>query len=243
MNPSKDYSIGKFLEQTLDAFSHFDSKFLRSFKSLLLKPGFLTVEFMRGRRTPYMKPVQIFIVTGILFYFIYPSNATFYAGVKDLTYGSISGVNVKLKLEKKMLADSTSMTQVMTTVNTEAAHRSKAYLFLIIPFWGITFHLLFGKSMPFLVPHIVFATHNVSYLTLLFMAYISVALVLGYSTIGDAQLIPLAVIFAVYIFIAIRRVYGQKIIVSMIKTGFSFAVFLILFVAYRQIITLWALNS
>src|SRR5258708_2269115 len=77
LNPSKDYSIGKFIEQTVDGFTHFDSKFLRSFKALLFKPGFLTIEFIHGRRMHYMKPVQIFIIAIVLFYFIFPSASTF----------------------------------------------------------------------------------------------------------------------------------------------------------------------
>lgn len=243
LNPATDYSIRKFLEQTVDAFSHFDSKFLRSFKALLLKPGFLTAEFIRGKRTPYMKPVQIFIVASVLFYFVYPANATFYSGIKNMTYGNILHYDVTPRLEKKVRVDSVSMRQVMESVNNEAAHKSKAFLFIIIPLLGLAYYLMFRKSISFLVPHVVFATHNLSFLILLFLAYISGALVFGHQNIGDAELMPLAIIFAFYIYIAIRRVYRQKITASLFKTVLSFFIFLLFFVIYREVITIWALST
>src|SRR5882672_11646739 len=94
LNPAKDYALYKFIEQTVDGFTHFDSKFLRSFKALLFKPGFLTSEFIHGRRTRYMKPVQMFIIAGILFYFAFPKSTTFYANVDDMRYGNILKYNV-----------------------------------------------------------------------------------------------------------------------------------------------------
>src|SRR5882672_9429477 len=84
LNPAKDYALYKFIEQTVDGFTHFDSKFLRSFKALLFKPGFLTLEFIHGKRLHYMKPVQIFIIASVLFYFFFPKASTFFAPVKQL---------------------------------------------------------------------------------------------------------------------------------------------------------------
>ncbi len=242
LNPSKDYSIGKFLEQTVDAFTHFDSKFLRSFKALLLKPGFLTSEFIRGKRTPYMKPVQIYLVATILFYFIFPTNSTFYSSVDNMTDGNILNYEVSKAVQRKMATDSTSMRLVVKGVNEEAAHKSKAFLFLIIPFWGVCFYLLFRKSISFLVPHVVLAVHNLSFFILLFLLYLAIFSVFGHN-LGELELIPLMIIFFIYMFISIRKVYRENAVRSIMKSLLSFSSFFLLVVLYRQAITIWALSS
>lgn len=242
LNPSKDYSIVKFLEHTIDSFSHFDSKFIRSFWALLSKPGLLTAEFIQGKRVAYMKPVQIFIVTSIIFYFIYPTSTTFYQSVADMKNGNILRYDVTQAIQETMVAEGATMEQVVKAVNLEAAQKSKAYLFLIIPFWSIMMYVLFRRSISYLVPHIVFAVHSLSFFVLLFMIYITVFLIFGLSNLNDPLLIPLFVLFFVYMFIGIRKVYGENIFLSTVKSIVLLSVFLGLLVIYRQIITICALN-
>ena len=46
---------------------HFDGMFFSTLKYLLFKPGFLTYEYVRGRRASYLNPIKmyIFISAGI----------------------------------------------------------------------------------------------------------------------------------------------------------------------------------
>lgn len=46
----------------------FDSKLFRSLKPLFIKPGFLTKEFMEGKRVRYIPPLRMYIFTSILFF-------------------------------------------------------------------------------------------------------------------------------------------------------------------------------
>ncbi|MBI3137612.1 MAG: DUF3667 domain-containing protein [Sphingobacteriales bacterium] len=48
--------------------THFDSKFFDSMKFLLLKPGFLPLEYTRGRRARYLNPVKKYVFTSALFF-------------------------------------------------------------------------------------------------------------------------------------------------------------------------------
>ncbi len=50
----------------------FDSKLFKSLIPLLLKPGFLTTEYMSGRRVSYIPPVRIYVFISIL-YFVFSS--------------------------------------------------------------------------------------------------------------------------------------------------------------------------
>jgi hypothetical protein len=57
----KDFTVKHLMEQTVDMFTHFDSKFFKTFKCLLVKPKSLTVVYIDGWKKPFMKPFQGFI--------------------------------------------------------------------------------------------------------------------------------------------------------------------------------------
>lgn len=50
--------------------THFDGKFFSTLRLLLFKPGFLSKEYMRGRRMSYLNPVRMYIFTSALFFLI-----------------------------------------------------------------------------------------------------------------------------------------------------------------------------
>ena len=49
---------------------HFDSKFLSTAKHLLLTPGFLTKEYMAGRRASYLDPIRMYIFLSAFFFLV-----------------------------------------------------------------------------------------------------------------------------------------------------------------------------
>ncbi|MCE3282234.1 MAG: hypothetical protein K0Q66_971 [Chitinophagaceae bacterium] len=51
--------------------THFDGKFFDTTKYLLLRPGFLAKEYLRGRRASYLNPVRMYVFTSALFFIIY----------------------------------------------------------------------------------------------------------------------------------------------------------------------------
>jgi hypothetical protein len=51
--------------------THFDGKFFTTLKSLLLKPGFLTEEYVKGRRMKYLDPVRMYLFVSFAFFLMY----------------------------------------------------------------------------------------------------------------------------------------------------------------------------
>ena len=51
--------------------THFDGKFFTSLKVLILKPGFLSKEYINGRRASYLNPVRMYLFTSALFFIIF----------------------------------------------------------------------------------------------------------------------------------------------------------------------------
>ena len=65
----EDFSVRKFLIESFGDFFHFESKLTHSLIPLLLKPGYLTLEFMKGRRQRYFQPFKMLLFISV-FYFI-----------------------------------------------------------------------------------------------------------------------------------------------------------------------------
>ena len=52
----------------LDSFLNWDSKFIRSIGLLLWKPGWLTNQFLEGRRVRFVHPLRLYLLVSIVFF-------------------------------------------------------------------------------------------------------------------------------------------------------------------------------
>lgn len=50
---------------------HFDGKFFSSLKFLLLKPGYISHEYLRGRRTSYLHPIRMYVFASAIFFIVF----------------------------------------------------------------------------------------------------------------------------------------------------------------------------
>jgi hypothetical protein len=57
---------------------HFDGKFFDTLKYLLIKPGFVPKEYVRGRRFSYLDPIRMYLFTSALFFLVFFSFNTAY---------------------------------------------------------------------------------------------------------------------------------------------------------------------
>jgi Protein of unknown function (DUF3667) len=51
--------------------THFDSNFFETVKDLILHPGFLSKEYMLGRRAKYLHPVRMYVFTSAVFFLMF----------------------------------------------------------------------------------------------------------------------------------------------------------------------------
>jgi hypothetical protein len=64
-------SFWHLLTHFFNDITHFDGKFFTSLKDLVLKPGFLSGEYMRGRRASYLNPVRMYVFTSAIFFLLF----------------------------------------------------------------------------------------------------------------------------------------------------------------------------
>jgi hypothetical protein len=64
------HSLRDFLSEVAEVLTHADSRLWRTVRSLLLQPGFLTQQFLRGHRASYLPPFRLYFVVSVLFFLV-----------------------------------------------------------------------------------------------------------------------------------------------------------------------------
>ena len=132
---NQDFSVKTIFREAVDGFTNVDSKFLKSFKYLLLKPGKLTALYVEGIRKPFMKPIQIFLIANLLFFFFLPKSDIL--RIPSAYYFSVDFRADSLKA--KSLETGISEQELMQLYDSKSATYSKALVFVIIPFFALFF--------------------------------------------------------------------------------------------------------
>ena len=62
------HSLWHFTQVAAEDLTHADSRLWRTLAALLFRPGFLTREFLSGRRVRYLPPLRLYLVLSVLFF-------------------------------------------------------------------------------------------------------------------------------------------------------------------------------
>jgi hypothetical protein len=61
-------TVGHLVGHFFEDLTHFDGKFFVTVKDLILRPGFLTREYVAGRRMTYLNPIRMYIFISAMFF-------------------------------------------------------------------------------------------------------------------------------------------------------------------------------
>jgi hypothetical protein len=64
------HSVWHFVLEAAEDLTHADSRLWRTMLALLFKPGYLTAEFLAGRRMRYLPPLRLYLVLSVLFFLL-----------------------------------------------------------------------------------------------------------------------------------------------------------------------------
>lgn len=104
-------TVWHLVQHFFNDITHFDGKFFSSVKYLMRKPGFLSKEYMSGRRASYLNPIRMYVFTSAIFFLIFfsltPKNIMKIneSPDKDKAKTVAELVKMKLKAEKDMKTD------------------------------------------------------------------------------------------------------------------------------------------
>lgn len=64
------HSLVEFIGEAAESITHADSRVWRTLWALIARPGFLTKEFLEGRRARYLPPFRLYLVLSVAFFLI-----------------------------------------------------------------------------------------------------------------------------------------------------------------------------
>jgi hypothetical protein len=222
---TEDRSLRHYLDIVVDFLTHFDSKGYRSLAYLVARPGFLSVEQLRGSRVRYAKPLSLFVSINVIYYFsiaIFGAN-TFTTPLSiQLNQNDYYPGFAKRQVEHHLQANRTDFATFETKYNEKTNVLSKTLIFLFIPIYAVIFYGLFHTRRPYLVEHAVVATHLWSFILLLLAVVVpaigvalmwrfdapSVSAVLASN--DNSVTIFLQVCIGTYLTLMLRRVYAAS---------------------------------
>jgi hypothetical protein len=62
--------VGHLIRHFLEDITHFDGKFFVTVKDLIIRPGFLTREYVGGKRMSYLNPIRMYIFISAVFFLV-----------------------------------------------------------------------------------------------------------------------------------------------------------------------------
>ncbi|HEV7425737.1 MAG TPA: DUF3667 domain-containing protein [Thermoanaerobaculia bacterium] len=228
-----DLSVGHFAHEVVHEFVHLDSKLFRTLRDLIARPGFLTEEYFKGRKSRYIAPLRLFLTLFALQFLAF----TFYQPAAIFTVASMkkfdkAGALTKL-VNKRAVKLHLTVEELEQRLD-ERWHKTYSLLQLMnIAGVAVVLKLLHRKR--YFAEHLVFAAHFLAFSYILALVVdFPIYAIAGFHP-GPLQKLVTAVtigILLVYLFIAQRRFYSGSQASTAVKTvllwGGRFAVILVL---------------
>jgi hypothetical protein len=226
-----DYSLSRFFEQSVDLLTHYDSKFYRSIALLVAKPGFLTEEYFKGRRVDYVKPLQLFVLINIVYFFAvsllgwntFATHLDLHRG--NAYYGSLATSMVESRIQER----NTTFVEYQTHFDHTSATLSKTLIFTMIPLLALLLQLLYWRPRRYFVENLIFSIHFFAFL-LLYITATEMLLALAFKLLGTSSqdvtkyadivaTVSTAAGTFTYLVLALKRVRGQSILLTLTKSA------------------------
>lgn len=234
------HSIRHFILEAAEDLTHADSRLWRTMLALLFKPGYLTAEFLAGRRVRYLPPLRLYLVLSLLFFLL--------TGLLDRHSGiwvvKLNTQGVALESAPKALArPGESAQQVGERVCaqmryggpgrawvlpafrhacqksvedggrgiTEAfIHNIPRAIFIALPILALVMRPLYRRPRRYYIEHLLFFLHAHAFLFLVLGLFAIAAAAVPSDWLVTVLSLAVAVSIPHYYFIAMRRVYGES---------------------------------
>ncbi|HEY6304834.1 MAG TPA: sulfur carrier protein ThiS [Candidatus Angelobacter sp.] len=158
---SDDLSLRHFFSHAVEALFNADSKIFRSFRALFTKPGYLSAEYVRGRRKPYLHPFQLFFVCNVIYFVLQP--LTTWSGLRTYLplhenspyYGTLARQMVARHLSATGMSRAEFLPRFTHLLDLEA----KSLVVLMVPLFAVVMLAMEWRKKRLFGEHMVFAFH------------------------------------------------------------------------------------
>ncbi|MDE2049612.1 MAG: DUF3667 domain-containing protein [Gammaproteobacteria bacterium] len=257
-----------FISEAIEDLTHADSRLWQTLIALLFRPGFLTREFLEGRRVRYLPPLRLYLVVSVIFFVIVGLDARTVRSYVVVSYNGksfnykvvpapdatkpgvvthspartvsgsgsdITAIAPTAAARQRLCAQSATfveqhagwlarfgprMAQSCLTAlaqggverfNQIVEHNLERAMFLFLPLLALMMKPLYLRPPRHYVEHLLFFLHSHAFLFVM----LGLSTLLGMTTSSGVVLdlidTAIAVYVPIYFYLAMRRVYGQGV--------------------------------
>ena len=220
-------TVRHFFEEVVEGLLHFDSTFWRTLRPLLFRPGLMTEQYLAGRRKYYAPPFRMYLVISVVYFLL---SSVF---APDVVIQRLNGTEFgpqtceilaqQLQWLSGFYADiEASCIRAQTDDGRVLEHAIVGLfprvMFVVLPLVALVQYWIHRRRRPLYVENLVFVLHFQSFYylvgALIFVLAGGVSAVLGANAFDISSWLSAALLVwsAVYLFLAIRRVYGCGVV-------------------------------
>ena len=215
-----ELSLRHFLAHVLEEFTHLDSKALVTVRYLFTRPGFLTAEFIAGRRSRYMKPLSLFLLASALLLLANSIRPRSPYNVRWLTT-TAQATPLKNLLTKLAAKNHVDPETLIERIQERENHLITAAQFVTVVAVALALAVVYRKR--FFVEHMVTAFHYFSFTYLCSAVFWPFTSSIAVSSPKSVVLIVItSAVYSTYLFLSLRRIYAQSAGMTLAKTVFVY---------------------
>jgi hypothetical protein len=227
----------EFVHEFVTHYLALEGALWRSLKALLFKPGFLTLEYLAGRKRKYVLPLRLYLTISILFFVALRIGALLAPGElmktdlklnlgqnSEITIVDLGFTSVKrnadgtvtctlpqalcTRITERLSSSPQEMVQRIVQVPGELLANFSSAMFVLLPVFALCLKLLYPKQ-PY-GTHVVFALHQHCLWFLLML----LLMLPWWPALVEALIMAWLVSYG---FIALKRVYGSGWLVTILS--------------------------
>lgn len=246
------YSLLQFGKDILEGLANFDSAFLRTVRTLIARPGELTAAYMRGERTRYTKPLQLFVLVSVAF-FLSAVVTNVHTFDTPLRIHTAQWTKPQHMVAQRVAERHTTMPQYAAVFDQASTAQAKSLVIIMVPVFALLVALIEVRKRRYALQHLVFALHSYTALLIVLMAtnlltVYPLSLLLVYAgrflhTKGESA-VSLGAVIAMFVYLlrALRRAYLDGRLAAPVKALALVVGMVVLLFAYRLVLfytTFW----
>ena len=218
-------SIFYFIKEFFGNLFSLDSKVFVTIKYLITRPGFLSIEYISGRRKQYTLPSRLYLFTSIISIILFSllvEDTTRYLKFKNEGYGITIAEDINGKAAQSFILMG-NLSESWKDIDDEPlqfdvlSYISKIFLFLV-PIFALLMKCFYWKRL--YIHHLILILHNHSFIlinaTLIFLIN-KLFNLFGYDIINGLLIFILILLVNLYLYISTLRFYNTGKIITLIK--------------------------
>jgi hypothetical protein len=219
----EDHGLKRSFEQMFVAFTHADGTVFRTLRTLLAHPGRLTADYLKGRRKPYIAPLELFLICNLIFFLLHPviGSNTLTTDLNTQLHYSWQATVAQSLVAPRLAARAMTVEAYAVIFDAAAVTQAKSFVILVVPIFSIAVMALYWRQRRHYTAHLVFSLHFCACWLLLICATLALTnltvrlLRSGHIFPSDLAVSRGIVAFSLaamtaYLFRAVRVVFGRE---------------------------------